>query len=40
VECADIVELLVASHLVALVRAAAIFVDGVKVEREDRRSVA
>lgn len=29
-----------ASHLVALVRAGATFVDGVKVEREDRRSVA
>ena len=29
-----------APHLVALVRAGATFVDGVKVEREDRRSVA
>ena len=29
-----------ASHLVALVRAGATFVDGVKVEREDRRSAA
>ena len=28
------------AHLVALVRAGATFVDGVKVEREDRRSVA
>jgi transposase-like protein len=29
-----------APHLVALVRAGATFVDGVKVEREDRRQVA
>ena len=29
-----------APHLVALVRAGATFVDGVKVERQDRRSVA
>ena len=29
-----------APHLVALVRAGAPFVDGIKVEREDRRSAA
>jgi hypothetical protein len=29
-----------APHLVALVRAGATFVDGVKVEREDQRNVA
>ena len=29
-----------APHLVALVRAGATFVDGVKIERDDRRSAA
>jgi hypothetical protein len=29
-----------AAHLVALVRAGATFVDGIKVEREDNRQIA